>query len=198
MPRKKGSRNSVNIPEPTPEPAPETNDENLEELEELEEPERRIKTFEDKTDPFKLLIESMNVRKEDSRDYSLKDIAKMFESSLKTLVNTQDGEILRNTDLEANNIPALAVMDSIGKYYHLRSVDLFLNRFYKMRISKDRKSRDEILQAVKILNQTISMDIIANSPNPMAMQAFGGFNNPQVTGNEALMKQKSRWKFWQR
>lgn len=170
-------------------------DENSEEVEESTELEKQ--EFKDKVDPFKAILQSMQVGDKDKQGLDMTEFTEAFKEGMQALINPVNRQLRMSTDLNENTIISLAVMRSIGEFYHLSSVTSFLDNYELMRVSKGREGRQELLKLLEMLNKMHLMSIAANSDNPSLLGTMSQ-NSPLTTGNEAIAKPKSRWSWFRR
>ena len=68
---------------------------------------------------------------------------------IKELFEVNDNNIDIKTELEAREIRQILRLSFMGKEFKIRSMQKFLIQFMRLRLSKERKSRQEIIDMIK-------------------------------------------------
>jgi len=141
--------------------------------------------------------------KEDSKSFDLKAFTESYKKVIESLIDTKGSLLAKMSDLNENAVMSMSLLSTLGNYYEFKSINMFIDHFLQLRISKERLGRNELLEVGKMLQQLHSLDIMSNSPammnNPMMqgqmMNQMG--NNPQQAGNTELPQQRrKRFKFF--
>lgn len=144
-------------------------------------------------DPLSKLLNTIVDNKADKSTFDVKEFTGVYKNIIESLVDTQDDKLNKLTDLKENTITSLATLQTVADYYEFKSINSFLRSYYKLRISKDRKGREELSDVGKLLNQLITFDMAANSQNPYMATSMMNQQQPQIQSNPEIPKKRRRF-----